>query len=83
MTVWITKYALTSGIEEIEVAMSHFSDHVIVEGKIGSRFCRMFHGEGKEWHRTQRGAVERAEEMRVKRLTYLRQQLSRVENLNF
>lgn len=64
MIVWITKYALSEGIKELEVTQSdEFPDMVC--GKV---LNKSYHGEGKDWHRTHASAVSRAEEMRKKRL---------------
>ena len=80
--VWITKYAMTSGIEEIEAIVSTTSDRLIVESNPG-QFCRSFYPEGREWHRTRQKAVDCAEDMRVKKLASLRKQIARIEKLKF
>lgn len=43
MKVWITKYALTQGIEEVEAESSMHGNGIIVPGKYHHKFYR--HGE--------------------------------------
>lgn len=56
--VWVTKYALTSGVfikrAEIEGGMA------AVEGG----FCGRAHYHGSDWHRTRAAAIARVQEMR-------------------
>lgn len=68
MKAWVTIYALTKGILEVE------GD---VEGAMlcyrttpGERWAEYAHG--KEWHRTLEGAKERAERMRQNKVESLR-----------
>lgn len=78
MKVWVTKYALTNGIEEVEVNVNENLASVV-----GARFPTYYHGEGKEWHRTREQAVKRAEDMRAARLKSLSKQVKRIEALTF
>ena len=79
MKVWITKYALTDGVREMEVEQSeNFSE--IVRGKSGNDF---YHGEGREWHRTYESAVAKAEEMRLKKIDSLKKQIAKWEKKRF
>ena len=75
---FITKYALTSGIKEMEV--EELSPGNIK--RLGNNYD-YFHGEGKEWHRTMESAVKRAEEMRVKKIASLKNQIVKLEKLKF
>lgn len=74
MRIWIAKYALTQGIEEID------SEEVFsfkIEGKYlsfnrkKSSLPELYCGEGKEWHRSKESAIKRAEEMRDKKIENL------------
>ena len=77
--VWITKYALTSGIKELEVEYSaDFPDMVM-----GKAWNDYYHGEGREWHRTYESAVARAEKMRLKKIESLKRQLVKYEKMRF
>lgn len=79
MKVWITKYALTKGIFEMEVE-SQSEDGKGVYGKVWSDG---YHGEGKEWHRTKESAIRRAEEMRQKKIARLKNQIEKLEQMKF
>lgn len=79
MKVWITKYALTSGILEKEV--KDFGDGSVKE--IENSFPIYYHGEGKEWHRTKESAIAKAEEMRKKKIASLKKQIEKLEKMEF
>ena len=80
MKVWITKYALTDGIIEIDAEVC------ISTGATGNMInCDRgyFHGEGKEWHKTKESAIEKAEEMRQKKIESLKKQIKKLEEMRF
>lgn len=74
-TVFITKYALTKGIKKI--------DNAAIENGMAynprQQWKVYFNGEGKDWHRTFEGAVERAEQLRKARIQSLKQSLAAME----
>jgi hypothetical protein len=78
--IWATKYALTHGITVHEVEEPSPDSTVRV---IGSQpwNIQYFHGEGKEWHRTQKDAMNRAEVMRKAKVASIRKQLAKLESL--
>ena len=77
--VYITKYALTQGIYEMNV--DHMSDDGdTVYGKAWNEF---YHGNGKEWHYTKEGAIKRAEELRIKKIQSLKKQIEKLKSLKF
>ena len=79
-TAWISKYALSSGVQRMLVDRSkHFPDMV----NDAANRIRTFHGEGRDWHRTEAAAIERAEQMRVERIKSLKKQIAKLENLRF
>lgn len=78
MIVWITKYALTLGINQLEVEKRADSDMVI-----GKTWNDHYHGEGREWHRTYESALAKAEEMRLKKIESLKKQLAKYEEMRF
>lgn len=82
MKVWITKYALTTGIYEAEVEDGHRDSIVVTVPRIWF-YVEHFHGEGKDWHRTKESAVARAESMRIKKIASLKKSLSAFEKLRF
>ena len=79
MKVWITKYALTSGIIEINAEITDNGSAY----DMGTSFPTYYHEEGKEWHRTKESAIAKAEEMRKKKISSLQKQIKKLENINF
>lgn len=79
MKVWITKYALTSGIKEMEVRQSEYNPDTVW----GNALFDCYHGEGREWHKTYEAALVRAEEMRKKKIVSLTKQIHKLENMRF
>lgn len=43
----------------------------------------MYHGEGNEWHFTKNKAIEKAEQMKLKRIESLKKQIKKLENMKF
>lgn len=76
-TAWVTKYALTLGIEKIQ-AMQFNSDPSLIY-EVGTYSC--FHGEGRQWHRTEVAAIERAEAMRTAKIASLEKQIKQIPSL--
>ena len=82
--VWITKYALTQGIYEVEV--TECDNGMVSQKPQKGSLCNMnsyYHGEGREWHRTREGAVAKAEAMRKKKIAAIRKQLLKLEAMKF
>ena len=80
MKVWITKYALSTGIKEIEANVSSVSSDMVTEsGSIWNHF----HGEGRDWHRSREAATAKAEEMRKAKIVSLRKQIAKLERMTF
>lgn len=79
MKVWITRYALTTGITEVE-AEDCGDDMIRVREGSGFLF---YHKEGRDWHRTKESAVAKAEEMRQKKITSLKKQIDKLEKMRF
>ena len=80
MKAWITKYALTSGIQEIEAEGSE-SGNMIRE--VGQSAYGYYHGRGKEWHLSYAEAAVRAEEMRLAKIKSVKKQLAKLEAMSF
>jgi len=83
-TFWITKYALTSGIQQVtanDPAGSGFPEMLIVERP--TCFPQHYHGDGREWHRTRESAVTRAEVVRKAKIASLQKQIAKLEKLSF
>lgn len=88
MKVWITKYALTSGIWTGEV--NEPTDSGTIECKRpmtpeGEKELTWgyFHGEGKEWHRTEESAKTKALEMRDKKVLSLLKKIRKLDAMIF
>lgn len=82
MTVYVTKYALTEGIQKVDD--TEFGIHVQTMITVKSMGCfAHFHGEGVEWHRTFESAKERACEMRDARIRGLKKQIEKLEKIRF
>jgi len=85
--VWITKYCLTSGIQEIEAEVCSTNEDMIKKVKDREdstcRYDEYYHGKGKDWHTTKESAIKRAEEMRIKKIESLKKQIKKLEALKF
>ncbi len=75
--VWISKYAFSKGIYEIETMEPRSSLEIVRDG------WAYFHGDGREWHRTRAGAIAKAEEMRLAKIASLKKQIAKLEKLKF
>lgn len=82
MKVWITKYALTQGILEVEGIVCGPKSQMVKIFRDG-RHMELFHTEWKEWHRTEEGAKLKAEEMAVKKIESLNKQILKIQKLTF
>jgi len=80
MKVYITKYALTKGIQEMNAEEDLYRDadltRVAVHGPAGYTY---FHGE--DWHRERGRAVARVEEMKRRKIASLKKKLRELEEM--
>lgn len=77
---WITQYALTQGIFEIDAEdCFDISTRMIADVSVSYRRCH----HTPDWHRTRAEAVVRAIEMRNAKAASLKKQLARIEKLEF
>jgi hypothetical protein len=76
MKVWITKYALTSGIFEAEA-----TPMTNCKGGISIKRYLTEHFHGKDWHLTREEAIIRAKEMQQKKVSSLLKQISKIESI--
>ena len=79
MEVWISKYALTQNIY-LETVEQNVSNTSMVYRENSSA---NFHGEGREWHRTQEGAIAKAEQMRQRKIASLKKSITKLEKMKF
>lgn len=77
MKVFITKFALTKGIFELEVEDCGGG---MVKGESWHEY---FHREGDQWHKTIESAQAKALEMKDKKIKSLEKQIARVKKLEF
>ena len=75
ITVWITKYALTTGIMETQAVINDTIAVYYVDGVRNSVY--------KHWVTSEEKAKERAEEMRFKKLKSLEKQIKKIKALIF
>jgi hypothetical protein len=81
MKVWITKYALTTGIFEAEGRVCVGVSLTMIEVAREGSMSQHFHGD--DWHDNPESAKRKAEQMRIKRIASLKKQISTLENLKF
>ncbi len=88
MKFWVTKYALTQGIIEVEAEEppEKSPDMLVVRPGADSEmfsfsFTQYLHG--SEWHRTREDAVKEAESMRVKKIASLEKSILKIKKLKF
>lgn len=77
MKAFVTKYALTSGIKEVE-GCTFGSSGFAYDGK---GYTAHVHGKG--WHRSKDAAVKQAEEMRIKKIASHKKAIAKLEKLSF
>lgn len=82
MKIWITKFVLTEGIIEADGEISSINKRIIKVWRNGG-YMGLFHGEGREWHTTQKSAQEKAESMRWAKIVSLQKQIARLKELSF
>lgn len=84
MKVWITKYAFTLGIFAEQTKPNHGdSDNMVVIRRAGDTWDQYYHGEGKDWHRSEDAAKARAEAMRIAKIVSLKKSINKMEQLDF
>ena len=77
ITAWVTKYALTEGIQKVEGEVCHsISSDMLSYGRYNA-------AHGKDWHRTPYAALNRAEDMRQAKIASVRKQLKKLESMVF
>jgi len=80
MTIYITKYALTSGIITIQDDIIGPFGQYSLGFTIGTYNHIAFKG---QWHGTKKEAIEKAELMRSKAIDSIKKKLAKIERLNF
>jgi hypothetical protein len=78
MKVFVTKWCLTNGIQELEVLEAGDG---MVEVKEPGWCCTYLHK--GEWHRDRAAAVTKAEEMRARKIESVKKSLAKLEAMRF
>lgn len=78
---YITKWALSGGI--IEYEQDEPDNGRLSYKRANWRFAASIGGEGKQWHRTLEEAKKASEQMRVKKIASLKNQIAKLEKLEF
>lgn len=81
MKFWISKYAFTQGIIEVEAEYCGKETDMIKV--LDDKYKGYYQGECINWHRTEDDALKRAEVLRIRKIEYLKKQLEKLEGLNF
>lgn len=78
--VWITRYALTSGVEK---ARANRCGHINPDMIAVRRGTQTVYFHGKDWHETEKAALDRANQMRLKKIAALEKQIAKLQKLEF
>ena len=77
INAWVTKYALTKGIELVNGDVYHDINSGILSYKMAYSVY------GNDWHRTPEAALARAEDMRHAKIKSLRKSIAKMEAMKF
>lgn len=80
-TAWITKYALTNGIEAVQAEWCGDVSAEMITYGYGDGYMHFVHG--SDWHRTPEAALARAEEMRTAKIASLKNSMAKLERMTF
>ncbi len=83
ITAWVTKYALTSGIQKVSGTVRHETNSSLLSFRGGTDCSDSTHAWGNEWHRTPEAALARAEEMRKNKIASLKKRIAKLESTMF
>lgn len=85
MKVYVTKYALTTGIQELEAETTGVEGMICIpaDRSKGWTLEQLFHGQGREWHTDRAAAVAKAETMRQAKIASVKKQLAKLEAMTF
>ena len=80
MKVWITKYALSRGIIEADGEFTGFDSVSILNRDLSLPTHWFYKG---DWHSDKESAIKKAEEMRQKKISSLKKQIKKLEEMRF
>jgi hypothetical protein len=81
MKAWVTKYALTTGILEMEGEVSETSPGMFSPTRESGTYQTFYHK--PFWHESAAAAVEHAEKLRAAKLKSLEKASSKLKSLRF
>jgi hypothetical protein len=82
ITAWVTRYALTTGIQKVSGAVCHQTSSTMLRySDPANGFKEFVHG--NDWHRTPEAALARAEEMRKAKIAALKKSVAKLEAMMF
>lgn len=79
-TAYVTKYALTEGVQEVAATFLPDSTTSMIYYSENGHTC---YAHGKDWYRSYPAAVSRAAVMRDKKIASLKKQIAKLETLKF
>ena len=82
ITAWVTKYALTDGIQKVSGTVRHETSSAMLSYPGGCRDWPVS-VHGNDWHRTPEAALARAEEMRKNKIASLKKSIAKLEAMMF
>lgn len=81
MKIYVTKYALTDGINELEASKSEYSDGVVAVQPTTAFGKKYYHK--NDYCLTKKDAIVKALDMRTKKIASLKKQIKRLEAMEF
>lgn len=81
MKIYCTKYALTDGVIIYDADIKEDTEMAVVRKGMG--YPLYLHGEGRDWHRTEEAAKDRANAMRDRKLKSIEKQAARLKVMDF
>lgn len=76
--VWITKYALSTGVFEADAEVCGIEDMIEVTT---NGYSAYYHG--NDWHANKEDAIKRFNDMRDRKIKSLKKQLLKIEDMKF
>lgn len=80
MKVWITKYALTKGVFEINAEICEDTQESMIE-EVGAGWLTYYHK--PHWWPSKESALLRAEQMRNAKIKSLQKQITKLDKMTF
>jgi len=83
MKVWITKYALTSGIRETDGTVGENCPSMICVKPIETAFAMTEYFHGSDWHTDKESAIKRAKEMQAAKIKSIEKAIAKIKKKVF